>query len=298
MDLPDDAQALLALPPARFTAERDAVAARLAAAGDPAASAVRKLRRPVGLAWVLNRLARDRPREVAALLAAGDEVRAGTRRAVSGAGAGALRDAEQALRDRARGLRLEAERILAAEGRPPPAAALSRVELLLRVAATGGAREVLRAGELLREPEVGGEDLSGFTVVAGGSATALRKAGTATHSPRSPPRGPPAMSAASPRVRVSSPPARAGGEGGKVTAPSAKAAREARAREERELRERRRALAAARAEAARADRRAAEEARRAEVAERRAGEARARAAAAKGEADRLQARVLELQRGR
>jgi len=37
VDLPDDAQALLALPPARFTAERDAVAARLAAAGDPAA---------------------------------------------------------------------------------------------------------------------------------------------------------------------------------------------------------------------------------------------------------------------
>jgi len=287
VDLPDDAQALLALPPARFAAERGAVAARLAAAGDPAAPEVRKLRRPVGLAWVLNRLARDRPREVAALLAAGDEVRAGTRRAVSGAGAGALRDAEQALRDRARGLRLEAERILAAEGRPPPATALSRVELLLRVAATGGAREVLRAGELLREPEVGGEDLSGFTVVAGGSATALRRARAATPSPRP------------------SPPARAGGEGGVRAAP-ARAAREVRndrarareAREERQLRERQRALAAARAEAVRADRRAAQEKSRAEEAERRAGEARARAAAAKAEADRLLAKVLELQRGR
>jgi hypothetical protein len=284
--LPDDAQALLALPPARFTAERDAVAARLAAAGDPAAPAVRKLRRPVGLAWVLNRLARDRPREIEALLAAGDEVRAGTRRAVSGAGAGALRDAEQALRDRARGLRLDAERILAAEGKPPPAAALSRVELLLRVAATGGAREVLRAGELLREPEVGGEDLSGFTVVAGGSRL---KPGAPAPSPRP------------------SPPARAGGEGGVRAAPAKTARevrndgaseREARAREERELRERRRALAAARAEAARADRRAAQEARRTEEAERRAGVARARAAAAKAEAGRLRAKVLELQRGR
>ena len=289
MDLPDDAQALLALPPARFAAERGAVAARLAAAGDPAAPEVRKLRRPVGLAWVLNRLARDRPREVEGLLAAGDEVRSGTRRAVSGAGAGALRDAERALRERARGLRLEAERILAAEGRPPPATALSRVELLLRVAATGGAREVLRAGELLREPEVGGEDLSGFTVVAGGSATALRRARAATPSPRP------------------SPPARAGGEGGVRAAPARAArevrndlarAREARVREERQLRERRRALAAARAEAVRADRRAAQEKRRAEEAERRAGEARARAAAAKAEADRLLAKVLELQRGR
>jgi hypothetical protein len=289
VDLPDEAQALLALPPARFTAERDAVAARLAATGDPAASAVRKLRRPVGLAWVLNRLALELPRELEALLAAGDEVRAGTRRAVSGAGAGALRAAEQALRERARQLRMDAERILAGEGRPPQTAALSRVELLLRVAATGAARELLRAGGLLREPEVGGEDLSGFTVVAGGSATARRKVEAATPSPRP------------------SPPARAGGEGGVRAAP-AKAAREvradrarerdARAREERELRERRRVLATARAEAARADRRATQEARRAEEAERRAGEARTRAAAAKAEADRLQAKVLELRRGR
>jgi hypothetical protein len=270
VDLPDEAQALLALPPARFTAERDAVAARLAATGDPAAAAVRKLRRPVGLAWVLNRLALERPREVEGLLAAGDEVRAGTRRAVSGAGAGALRDAEQALRERARRLRLEAERLLAAEGRPPSAAALGRVELLLRVAALGDERDALRSGSLLREPEVGAADLSGFTVVAGGAA-------------------------------------RAGSEGG-VRAPSANAAREvrndrarereARAKEERELRERRRAIAAARAEAARADRRAAQEARRAGEAERRAREARERAASAKAEADRLNARALELERGR
>jgi hypothetical protein len=288
VDLPDEAQALLALPPARFTAERDAVAARLAATGHPAAAAVRKLRRPVGLSWVLNRLALERPREVEGLLAAGDELRAGTRRAVSGAGAGALRDAEQALRERARQLRLEAERLLAAEGRPPSAAALGRVELLLRVAAVGDEREALRSGSLLREPEVGAADLSGFTVVTGGAA-ARGKARAPTPSPRP------------------SPPARAGGEGG-VRATTAKAAREvrndrahereARAKEEREVRERRRAIAAARAEAARADRRAAQEARRAEQAAQRAGAARERAAAAKAEADRLNARALELGRGR
>jgi hypothetical protein len=288
MDLPDAAQALLALPPSRFTAERDAVAARLAAGGDPEAPRVRKLRRPLGLAWVLNRLARERPREVARLLDAGDQVRAGTRRAVSGAGAGALRAAEQALRERARALRLEAEGILAAEGRPPSAAAVARVELLLRVAATGGEAEALRHGELLREPEAGGRDLSGFTIVAGGRDSSASAAGP-----------------------IPSRPARARGEG-EVEARPAKAARaveaareareraerEARARMEREARERRRALDAARGEAARADRRAVQEASRAERMDHHAREARERAAAAKAEADRLHARVLELERGR
>ncbi|HET9597895.1 MAG TPA: hypothetical protein VFP65_20075, partial [Anaeromyxobacteraceae bacterium] len=59
--IPEAAAALLAVPPARFTAERDALARRLASDGDPAAAAaVRKLRRPVGLAWLLNRVARER----------------------------------------------------------------------------------------------------------------------------------------------------------------------------------------------------------------------------------------------
>jgi hypothetical protein len=289
MDLPDAAQALLALPPARFAAERKAVAARLAAERDPAAPRVRKLRRPLGLAWVLNRLARERPREVAHLLDAGDQVRAGTRRAVSGAGAGALRAAEQSLRDRARALRLEAEGILAAEGRTPSPAAVARVELLLRVAATGGEAEALRQGELLREPEAGGSDLSGFTIVAGG-------------------RGSSAISAGPTPAR----PARAGGEA-VVEARTAKAARavearaarareraerEARTRMDRETRERRRALDAARAEASRADRRVLQEARRAEELARHARDARDRATAAKAEADRLHARVFELERAR
>jgi hypothetical protein len=240
----------------------------------------------VGLAWVLNRLARDERREVAALLAAGDEVRSGMRRAVSGAGAGGLRDAEQVLRDRARALRLAAERLLAAEGRPPAAAALARVELLLRVAATGTDREALREGTLLREPEVGGEDLSGLTVLAGGRG-GTRQASATAPSPRP------------------SPPAGAGGEG-EVRLRSAKAARaarereerEARAREDQEIRARKRALDAARAAVARADRRAVQEGRRAEEAERRAREARERAAAARSEADRLRVRVLELDRGK
>lgn len=62
MAVPAAAEALYALPPSRFVAERNALAKALAAKGDPAAAAVRKLARPTGLAWAMNRLARDRSR--------------------------------------------------------------------------------------------------------------------------------------------------------------------------------------------------------------------------------------------
>ncbi len=274
VDLPAEAKALLALPPSRFKGARDALAATLAERRDPAAARVRKLGRPVGLAWVLNRLARESPRDVAALLGAGDRVRAGQRRAVSGAGGGALREAEEVLRDRARALRLRAEELLREEGRPASAATLARVELLLRVAATGEDREPLRDGALLREPALGAGELSGFTLVPGGRGAlpppAPRRGARAAPAPRAPR-----------EVRDRAERARE---------------REARQQEERDLRERRRALARARASAAAADRRAAAEARRADDAERAAREARERAAAARAEADRLHARALELER--
>ena len=276
MDLPPEAQALLALPPARFTSERNALAAALAARRDPAAARVRKLARPIGLAWLLNRLARERPREVEALLAAGDAVRAGQRRAVSGAGSGALREAEGALRERARALRLEGERLVAAEGRPAPPA-LARLELLLRLAATGTDREAFREGALGREPAPWGGELSGFELVAGGKGAA-------------PSRAPPAR-----RGGAAEPAALRARRGREERAERERAERERRD-EERELRDRARALAKARAAAAQASRRAEREERAAGEAERRAREARERAAAARAEAARAAVRVLELQR--
>lgn len=172
MIVPEIALPLYVLPPSRFVSERNALAKTLAANGDPAAAAVRKLPRPVGLAWVLNRLARDRPREVQALLDAGDALRAGQRRALAGKGAEELRAAEEELRARARALRGAAEAILAESGRRTAPGDLARIELLLRVAAStaGPVREELRRGALEREPEVAGGDLSGFAVVAGGGA--------------------------------------------------------------------------------------------------------------------------------
>jgi hypothetical protein len=267
VDVPRAAEPLLALPPSRFTAERDALASALARKGDADAAAVRKLRRPVGLAWVLNRLARERPREVASLVAAGERLRAGQRRALSGRGADELRAAEDELRGGARALRAEAERILAAEGKPPAATALARVELLLRVAAAvpGPARDALTRGVLFREPDIVPGELGGFAVLQGGRTAADA------------PARPLARRRAEPRET------------------SAAAEREARRREKRDRRERQRAAARARRAAELARAAAEREERAAAAATDRARRARERADRARAAATRLadEARRLE-----
>src|SRR5512141_172782 len=167
--MPDPVARLRAIPPERFPAARAEGARALEDAGDPSAGAVRKLRRPTGLAWVMNRLALDRRGDVDALVAAGDRARAGQRRALAGGGAEALRGAEAELRDGARALRLAGAEVLEEEGRPASQAALARLELLLRAVATapGPARDAFREARLEREPEIAPGDLSGFAIVAG-----------------------------------------------------------------------------------------------------------------------------------
>ncbi|WP_243337232.1 hypothetical protein [Anaeromyxobacter soli] len=280
---------LLATSPSRFTAERDALARALAERGDAAgAAALRKVRRPVGLAWVLNRVARERGHEIEALLEAGDRLRAGQRRALAGQGAAALREAEQELRTAARALRGRAAEVLASEGRPASPVALARVELLLRVAATapGGAREALRAGALQRDPEVAAGDLSGLGLVAGGGAEAAGTAsgGTAGTSRKA--------RAAAPRA--SAPKATAAGSASGAEAQRAERAERARA--ERQARLRARALGAARERLEQAEGRAREARRAAEVALRRADEARARAEAAEAGAAARRAELEALER--
>lgn len=276
MDVPPPAEPLLALPPSRFVAERNALAKALAEKGDPAAAAVRKVPRPVGLAWVLNRLARERREHLEALFAAGDRLRTGQRRALSGVGAGELREAETELRARARALRSEAERILSAEGRPAAPLALARIELLLRVAAPfrGPARDALGRGVLLREPEIAPGELSGLAVLLGGAASGAAARRLAP---------PPAAARKSPAEARN----RRGDE------------RQAPAREERERREERRAretlIARARRAAKAAAERAAREERAAAAAAARSRAVTERAAQARAESDRLAARLRELE---
>jgi hypothetical protein len=180
MSLPEAAHALLALPPERFVAERDALARALAERGGGAAAEVRRLRRPTGLAWVLNRLARGRPREVEALLRAGERLRAGHRRALAGGGADALRAAEVELREGARTLREAGREVLREAGKRAEPAALSRLELLLRLLAPapGSEREAFRQGALRGEPAPAPLDVRGLAVVpASGAARPPAPAG-------------------------------------------------------------------------------------------------------------------------
>jgi hypothetical protein len=249
MALPDAARALLALPPDRFVAERDALARALAARGDRAAAEVKKLRRPVGLAWVLNHLARERDGDVEALLRAGDRLRAGHRRAVAGGGPGELREAEEELRERARALRSEAARALESAGRRADPAVLSRVELLLRLLAPlpGPDRDAFRSAALAAEPSPSPADVGGLALVAGGRAAPAKE-------------GAPVPRAAAP----------AGRSAGRAAARGAREARQEAARQAR-------AAKRAEAEAARRARAARREADRADAAARRADAAAAHA---------------------
>lgn len=304
---PGDAAArLLATAPQRFTAARESLGRELADRGDAAgALVVRKLRRPVGLAWVLNRVSRDRPEDTAALLAAGDRLRVGQRRALAGHGAAELRAAEEALRAAARTLRGRAREVLEAEGRAPSPGALARVELLLRVAATspGDAREALRTATLSREPEVAAGDLSGLGLVAGGDAAAAARVAPADAIGRTrPPSDTGGAGRAAPRERSVT--ARAGT--GEASTPSERerqaerkaherAERAARARAEREARLRAREVGAARERLERAEKAASAASQAADAAERRAREARegAERAAAAAAARRRELDALE-----
>jgi hypothetical protein len=184
--LPDDVARVLSAPPSLFAGVRAEAARDRAEAGDRAGAAeLRALRRPVGLAWALNRLAHEQRTGVAALLDAGERLVSGQRDALAGRGAVALREAEERLRQVARELRLAAGAPV--EGaKPLGRQALARLELLLRVAASGPepVRQALRAGRLAREPEVGGPGPFGLEVVAG--AAGARPARRSTGSGREP----------------------------------------------------------------------------------------------------------------
>lgn len=72
VDVDDIADRLYALPPERFTAARDEASRQAPAA---LRQSVRRLRKPTVSAWVVNRLVRERPEAVAALLDVGDRLR-------------------------------------------------------------------------------------------------------------------------------------------------------------------------------------------------------------------------------
>jgi hypothetical protein len=137
---------LYGIDPASFTKERDALARRLRVTDREAAAAVKALRRPPVTAWALNRVAREQPGDIAALVGA-DAALATAQR--EGAGREALAAAGAARRDVIRRLLDAAMAELTGAGHPGTPATRDRMALTLSsIAVDAGGREALVHGRL------------------------------------------------------------------------------------------------------------------------------------------------------
>src|SRR3954453_4939984 len=88
-----------------FVGTRDALAKELRAAGDrDGAAEVKKLAKPTRAAWAVNRLAREHPDEIRALVQAGEALAGAQEQLLDGADAAVLRGAAEAARPLVGGL--------------------------------------------------------------------------------------------------------------------------------------------------------------------------------------------------
>jgi len=163
---------LFALSAEQFTNARNELVSKLKASGDQKRAAqVKALSKPTVAVWAINQLARLQPEKLAALLEAGERLRATQARDLRSKDSqvellrGAVQSERQALGDLIRA----AEEILANAGHPRSASLLGRIESTLHAIATGNSaeRELLRAGHLDRELQA-----VGFPSAAGGVPTA------------------------------------------------------------------------------------------------------------------------------
>jgi hypothetical protein len=168
---------LFGLPPEEFVAARDDLARRLKRAGDAEAAArVKALRRPPLSAWAVNRLAREQATALDPLLAAGERLRAAHQAALAGEGAAELRTAAKAEREAVAGLVETALELLREAGHPTTDATRDRVAATLHAAAASPeAAELVRHGRLTADLHP-----SGFGAVADDDAgTRTGRAGRA-----------------------------------------------------------------------------------------------------------------------
>jgi hypothetical protein len=160
-ELAREVEALYALPPAEFTAARNARARELKGEQPELAAQLAKLAKPTAAAAAVNRLARDEPSEVRALVQSGRRLREAQEAALSGKGesevAGATREHREAL-DR---VRREARRLELSD------AVLERVAGTLRAASLDPELQpLLERGLLAREVEAAGFGLDPGLVAA------------------------------------------------------------------------------------------------------------------------------------
>jgi len=152
----EDLARLYAVPPAEFVRERDAAAKRLREAGNAAAAvAIKALRRPPVTVWAINRLAQERPAEIAALIDAGEALEKAQALALAGQAGDALREATRRERECLTRLVSAVEALLTAAGHAESPATRREIQQTLHAAATGdeGVRIQLRTGTLPRALE-------------------------------------------------------------------------------------------------------------------------------------------------
>jgi hypothetical protein len=157
---------LFGLPPEEFVAARDDLARSLRREGDAeAARQVKALRRPSLSAWAVNQLARGQGSGLARLLAAGERLRAAHQAALAGEGAAELRVAAKAEREAVAGLVEDALALLREAGHPTTDATRDRVAATLHAAgASQEAADLVRDGRLTTDL-----DPSGFGTVPEGA---------------------------------------------------------------------------------------------------------------------------------
>ena len=153
------ADELYSLSLGEFTGARDERAKALRKEGHrDDADAVKALRKPTVAAWALNQLARERPKELGRLLAAGKDLRAAQDELLAGGDRKAFQDAAAKERDEVATLTGEAAKLAVEGGERASPAVTEKVAATLHAAALDEeTAEELRAGRLVREREaIGG----------------------------------------------------------------------------------------------------------------------------------------------
>jgi hypothetical protein len=152
-----------------FVARRDALAKEIRAEGDrERAAAIKRLAKPTRAAWAVNRLARERPDEVRALVEAGEALAGAQEALLGGADADVLRGAAEAARALVDALAAQA---------PVDGATRDKVRATLHAATVDEeARAEVAAGRVLKERSASGfgglEALIAAGAGAGTAATA------------------------------------------------------------------------------------------------------------------------------
>jgi hypothetical protein len=143
---------LFSRPSEEFIAARDELAKRLKAEGrSEEAGEVKALRRPTVAAWAANQVARQRPEEVAELLAAGAELHKAQRKALSGVKGGGFREAMERRRKALVALVKSAEEVLREAGKGS-AGTVDVLQPTFEAASVDAqAGKALKAGRLERE---------------------------------------------------------------------------------------------------------------------------------------------------